>query len=352
MQKPPGSLIPDDLADLLREHRDCHAPVYPPLGNADHGPMTYMALHALGASMDAVRRFARSYREKLAPLPALDKSLTIGSWSREIGRFESYPALLSYFDAEIVALGWRATVDRYLPRLISGATRGAFHPLIRLAYGIDFEFPPEIAAGLAFLACSGTDEQLERAGTREPAPLGGAAYLKSWREYRDDSFSTGRFDDRCDRIVRAVPLRPGAATPCGDFAELSRACLEIFHASQDFFALHLITGSTAFRICAPWLGDDAERLLSVALATAYLAIGAPDFQPVQGEAGELNLRALEHATDEHDIKLMHACRAQARAYEDSDYEFMAIRYLAPRLGASARISFGASSAMAVCRDAA
>lgn len=323
--------LPSYLATLVREHRDAHALSYAPLGNADHGPMAYLALHALGASEEAVARFAHGYRRKLSPLPLAAAPLTVDDWQCQLGRIESYPAYVAYFDAEISARGWRATLADYLPRLSSAVT-GAFHPLIRLAYGIEFELPSEMAAGLAFLACSGPDARLERASAQSRSPLTGASYLKSWQLHRDASLSAGGFGDRYRRILEAVPLRPPAASPDA-LAELSRASLEVFHASHDFFALHLVTGSAAFRICLPWLGSDADRLLGVTLAAAYLAIGAPDFRPVRGGDATLPLQELHGTTDEHDIKLAHSCRAHARAYDDSSYEWVAARYLAPRLGA-------------------
>ena len=47
-------MVPPPLAALIREHRDHHHVFYPPLGNADHGPMAYLALHGLGASQGAI----------------------------------------------------------------------------------------------------------------------------------------------------------------------------------------------------------------------------------------------------------------------------------------------------------
>jgi hypothetical protein len=129
----------------------------------------------------------------------------------------------------------------------------------------------------------------------------------------------------------AVSLRPIASSAGGDVSQLSRACLDVFAATHDFFALHLVTGSHAFRICSQWAGPHAERLLSVALAAAYLVIGAPDFVRIQPGHAELPIRELTSATDEHDIKLAYTCRVEAEAYADPAYEWVAARYLRPRL---------------------
>ncbi|MEO8181696.1 MAG: questin oxidase family protein [Deltaproteobacteria bacterium] len=328
-------MVPDFLVALIREHRDHHHLYYPPSGYADHGPMAYLALHALGASPEAIARFAVSYREKLAPLPPVLESLTVDDWYRERGNGDRYAALVAFFDAAIAGRGWRSVLGQYLPKLISGVVRGAFHPLIRLAYGIEFELPSEIAAGLAFMACTGQDDRLARASEREPIGVDAPGYLKSWHAQHDSAFAEGGFDTRYERVLDAVCLRPLASSSGIGCSAISRSCLEVFHATHDFFALHLVTGSHAFRICSPWAGPHPERLLSVAIAAAYLVVGAPDFEPIQARRAELPTRQLRSATDEHDIKLAYSCRQQARAYADAAYEWVAAQYLMPRLDSSA-----------------
>ena len=91
-----------------------------------------------------------------------------------------------------------------------------------------------------------------------------------------------------------------------------------------------------FRVCSPWVGPHPERLLGVALAAAYLVIGAPDFGPIEGGRAELPLEELASATDDHDIKIAYSCKAQATAHADPDYLWVAARYLAPRLSPSQR----------------
>ena len=117
----------------------------------------------------------------------------------------------------------------------------------------------------------------------------------------------------------------------GVLSEISRACLEVFHATHDFFALHLVTASHAFRICAPWAGPNSNSLYSAGIGAAYLAIGAPAFDPVARTTAILPIDALSMATDEHDIKLAYSCLAQSRAFGDPTYEWAASRYLQPRL---------------------
>ena len=98
--------------------------------------------------------------------------------------------------------------------------------------------------------------------THEPVALEASDYLKSWQAQRDPSFAEGRFDDRYERVMERVTLRPPASAPGAGLERISRSCLEVFHATHEFFALHLVTGSHAFRVCSPWVGPHAERLLA------------------------------------------------------------------------------------------
>ncbi len=324
-------MLPEPLTRLLRAHRDTHAPLYPPNDNSDHGPMAYLAMHGLGIEFDPIQQFAARYRRTLVPLGSTDLVVDANNWQQCFGNMAAYGALLNFFDASIDARGWRATLQRFLPSLISGWVKDAFHPIIRLGYGIEFECPSEVAAGLAYMTCIGDDPSLlEQAALASNVPSAHAA-LAELRMARRASFSRGPFNARYDLITDQARL----AVMDGDLAsvlqDVSRTGLEVFHATHDFFALHLITASHAFRICSPWGGDGMARLFSAGIGAAYLAIGAPPFADVAAVRGAIDTERIARATDEHDIKLAYSARAQARAWHDPTYEWCAQQYLAPRL---------------------
>jgi hypothetical protein len=231
------------------------------------------------------------------------------------------------------ARGWQATLARYLPSLISGWVVDLFHPLIRLGYGIEFEVPSEIAGGLAYLASAGDEPRLAVAARFPAAGAAGRAYLEDLPLPQSPwcPDGPGSFNRRYRQILHTTPLKPAGGAPANVLAELARACLEVFDSTHDFFALHLVTASHAFRVCSPWAGRSAEGVFSVGIAAAYLALGAPAFRSVVRSDAELPVDRLASAGDEHDIKLAHACRAMARAHRDSSYEWVAHRYLDARL---------------------
>jgi Questin oxidase-like len=324
-------MLSDDLTTLLRNHREAHAPHYPPHDNSDHGPMAYLAMWGLGIGIDDIDRFAGHYRNRLAPLAPPATAVSRANWHEQMGCVDAYSSLLPFFDAQIAANGWRTTVEEFLPTLISGWVKDAFHPLIRLGYGIEFEAPCEIAAGLAYLTSIGNDPKLAGLARRSPSVNRGRQYLERLQSQRRATFSRGPFNARYERIVNGADLHPADGSIDAVLAELGRASLEVFHATHDFFALHLVTASHAFRICARWAGSDLTGLFSVGMGAAYLAIGAPLFQSLARRDGKLPIDELVTATDEHDLKLAYSCSAQARAFSDPTFEWCAANYLAPRL---------------------
>jgi hypothetical protein len=320
--------LPAPLRLLLEEHRASHAPHYPPHGHTDHGPMAYLALHGLGAGTLDIERFAAAYRQRLDPLPAPRQTLHPDDWHEHLGRTESYPALLEFFEAQTFARGWQATLARYLPSLVSGWVKDLFHPLIRLAYGVEFEQRSEIAAGLAYLAACGDDPRLALAARLAPTDSRGSVYLQRFQlEPRGASFEgPAPFNRRYQQILDTVPLAPAGGAQGSAHAELTRACLEIFDTTHDFFALHLVTASHAFHVCSPWAGPSAPGVFSVGICAAYLALGAPVFRALVSPPAALSLARLAAASDEHAIKLAYSCRYLARVHGDPTYEWVAARY--------------------------
>jgi hypothetical protein len=329
-----AAVLPTSLLQLLGKHSASYAPHYPPSDNSDHGPMAYLAMYGLGIDWSRIEEFANRYSKRLVAASQAQGSIRADHWETHIGRRESYLALVEFFESEINRDGWETVVGRYLPRLISGWVQDAFHPLIRLGYGIEFHVGSEIAAGLAYLVITGDDPQLASIATRAPLKSTGYGYLQYLQSMREPAFAQGSFNSRYRRIGDSAAVHPAGGDPNMMMREVSRECLEVFHATHEFFALHLVTGSHAFLVCAPWAGPDSEPLYSAGIAVAYLAIGAPDFNELPHASSVLPIAELARLHDEHDIKIAYTCQSLAKAYSDPTYVWAAVQYLTPRFGGS------------------
>lgn len=309
------------LLTLLHAHRDRYALHYRPDWNSDHGPMACLALTGLGASFERVARFAPRYQQKLSEWKAAEP-VDVHSYRGAFGQVKAYPAFLTFFDREIAERGTEATLRRYLPEMISGWVRDAYHALIRLGYGIEFDVATEISAGLAYLAAVGPDPALEHAAQTASTenPLAAA------RSVYEPGFASGTFAQRYSAVMTSGVLASCMPEPTDAVRRVSRACLDVFDSTWGFFALHLVTSSHAMRMCAPFAGPGADGILWAGALAGYLCIGAPPLR--SGDAAgpaspDFAIRDPEHLT-----KLAWSARGQSRAFDDPAFTEVATRYLA------------------------
>jgi len=142
--------------EALQQALDTHHHRFSPLYQgylSDHAPIGALALHGLGRHEPEVLGWYEHYCGKLDAIDAAPAD---------------YLEKLAESERALTDLGRDALLARELPLLISGWTRNAFHPLIRLAYGYHFGIDGEIAAGLAYLKWCGPDETIGRAQHLRP----------------------------------------------------------------------------------------------------------------------------------------------------------------------------------------
>lgn len=308
--------VPEWLSERLLVHRNQHGPHYG--GHlSDHLPMALLAMWANGAGQDALASYATRYRQRLDP-PVQHVRRPPTQIAGAVGDVGAYGSLLAYFDREVARAGTRATLENWLPRLLSGWVRFAFHPVIRLAYGIRFDVASEIVAGLAYLASAGPDPALQA--------------LADGARHGDEPLSAPPFpplnepfERRYNATVASGALAERVVVVPDNRCRLAELSLAVFNDTHDFFALHMVTGTHALAVCADAIDMEADGLLSAGLLAAYITVGAPRFDP----AAEPRPASID---DEHDAKLAFACADLARSLGSKAFEKAAQTYGDVRLG--------------------
>lgn len=295
--------MPGWLAESLRIHRDTHGPHYQ--GHlSDHLPMALLAMQAAGAERSDLTQYAARYRGRLDP-PVRHAPHPPAEFVDAVGHLDAYGSLLAFFDREIERRGTRRTLTTWLPQLVSGWVRFAFHPIIRLAYGVRFEVASEIAAGLAYLASAGPDPALQAlADTASPGdepllPAPGPALAEPFEQRYNATVASGALEGR----VVVLPDHRRRVAELG---------LGLFNDTHDFFALHVVTGTHALGVCTDAIGLPADGLLSAGVLAAYVTIGAPRFDSTARPTPA-------SVDDEHDAKLAFTCMDQARLLDSGRY---------------------------------
>ncbi len=314
--------VPDGaLASLLDDELCFDATTADRLSS--HLPMALVALHRLGADDVRLAEFADRYRHRLAPIRDETPVTSFDGWLAARGQPDAYAAVRPYLAARVRDEGVDQALRRHLPHLVDGVAGAAFHGVIRLAYALESASADRVAAGLAYL--TSVHQPLGARGAQDPRTDDPVVALTGLREDRElcaaapaartigarmRAVAAHRgFDGVVDRLA------VGPDTP----ARLTAAALALYARTDDFTALHGVTGSHAISLVAPFI-EDRSALSSwwfQALAAAYLTIGAPALDDPAAPVA----RWLEHpadwatvtsaatrSDDEHVVKLVYSAR--------------------------------------------
>ena len=308
-------------------------------GLSNHLPMALVALSRMGASAERLRVFARLYERRLEPAPPTGQVLSRETWRRHLGHRVNYPDFLATFVQELTQERWPDVLREVLPLLMPGCSAAAFHPLIRLSFAIETKSPSEVTIALAYWAARflrlGGDG-IEERKTLSPNPkelLGRLAGDVSFKHRPDQDSLIDVEMKRATCMPEFVPVIGWLAIAPDTLKRLARTALEVYAATADFTALHMVTGVQSARSFLPWCAEPEVviRYLWQAIAAAYLSIGKPAIPEVpsldtrQAPDWPVILRAACDADDEHVIKIVHSCWVEDSAYKDPLYRAVAAR---------------------------
>lgn len=314
-------------------------------GLTNHLPMALVAKERLGADPEELIRFAAAYSTRIVPLHDSETRLDERTWKKAIGQSAAATDLRSFFLRLIIEVGSDEALRTHLPALLPGVGGAAFHGVIRLSYALEVSSPSRIAAGLAYLAEVGKPLGplvLGEPATQDPLEvLGNLSKSSDW--------STPASMKTIDEEMRAVvenELFSGVVSSLeitDDTEEkLAEAALQVYASSNDFTALHGVTGLAAINSLRPWIKDDEllSRFAFQSLVAAYLSIGAPPLwsqdrldQFVESNGCDFNeVRAVAALSeDEHVSKLVYTAHRSWERTNDPLYLAVAARKALPTI---------------------
>ena len=219
-----------------------------------------------------------------------------------------------------------------------GCAAAAFHSLIRLSFAIETQTRSEMAIALAYWA----SRFLRLGGVAEAQSPLSPDPLVLLQRLADDTAFRHRPDQHSliDAEMKRTTSIPEFATVIfwleiapDTLRRLARTALEVYAATADFTALHMVTGVQAARCILSYCEapEAAIRYLWQAIAAAYLSIGrpeipkVPELDPADAADWPAILEAACAAEDEHVIKIVYSCWAEDAAYNDPLYRAVAGR---------------------------
>lgn len=310
-------------------------------GTTNHCPMALVALAKMGASPERLRAFFERWEREFA-LPAIQISTPVQreAWAQELGRLEQFEALQVCLQQWISEVGAQAALLEVLQEIPFAPASGAFHALIRLAYGLEAQHTGEIAAGLAFMITRNLDIGLSLE-QRIMHTNASDALTHLSREMRGSIYTGDSIvsrlrmvvaDPRFEASLRAVPPTQEI------FAEMAGLAIAAYWQTRNFTTLHMVTGLHAARVVFERLPPQlVQRLLPalwIAFCAAYVSASAPALpaQKFQSDSDQPEqwsslFAAAQLSDNEHVIKFSYSCHQENLAYANPLYFATARRLL-------------------------
>jgi len=310
-------------------------------GLSNHLPMALIALDQMGATPTQLNDYQRGHLKWLEKLPARRGAFVPGAWPFRKANHAAFAELRADFQRRIAAQGWESVLRATLPELTPGLSAAAFHGMIRTAMGVTARHEGEIASGLAYWAA-----HWQRLGLPEAATATMSADLPALviRLREDARFVLPAempelIDDNLLAVSRLEGFSEVIHWPDFDrigIRDLALAGAEIYGASGDFTALHLVTGVQAAAVLLPYVETPKVLLpwLWQGMAAGYIAIGRPALPSAETLAlwrsatvpswQEILQRVLTE-NDEHVVKLIYAALQLGRLTGDRLFRWLAAR---------------------------
>lgn len=155
-------------SQLLQKNHDDHHMFWRDAAGHNHTVHNVLTKLALGASPSELKSGFEDNLPGQRPKPDLDSRTVTemsdeGKFYKRLGQIDQYTNFLVFFEQQIEKKGWRAVINEYCfsrtrnaDALLARLYDGAFHPIIHLGLGVEFEQPSIVAEALAQAATDKT----------------------------------------------------------------------------------------------------------------------------------------------------------------------------------------------------
>lgn len=302
IDKSPAGCI-ELLNELLQKNHDQFDMFWKEVAGHNHTAHSMLSIYVLGGTPEDLQRAYDDDDLHQEPMSAVDRSIVkeLSNPDVFLGKMyqlNQYGNYLRFFEEEIEAKGWKAVIAEYVfshtpiaEAMLAQLFEGAYHPIIHVGFGVEFEQPSIVAEGLAHCATHdaadiGTffakAEQLAHSESVSSKPL-----VELYKQVRD----TEKIRSAAKMTQGPVRVRDGVMAGAQDEIaavaaqfqvapnDLERGIVEMMSCAAftcggaqrpgkspkiDFFFMHMVTSSIFMTVFArqDWISvEDKVRLL-------------------------------------------------------------------------------------------
>ena len=379
-ENPEGSL--EAANKLLQKNHDELHIFWRDINGHNHMAHALLTHFALGASPSELQRAFDDNIKVQRPAPKVDEGVVQEladpeKFFKYLSQTDQYSNYLAFFEREIEKKGWREVLQEYCfsgtrnaDQLLALLYEGAYHPIIHLGLGVEFEQPSIIAEGLAQAAAHSnvgidnflfTSEKLAAAADPSTPSKNLIELLQAVRA-DDHIHYAARWTDITRKVQDGVLGRAGKeiAELAANYRvkpeveEIERKCAEMISCAAytagacqrpgkankiDFFHMHDVTSSIFLTVLTrqPWISIETKARLVAWKGRLdlvwYAGSGAAEFRPeaIQNYKGSPSgdwdwaelYKAINSTHDDgHVAKFVRALKngeQTAKKYEDGEY---------------------------------
>jgi hypothetical protein len=302
----------------------------------NHLPMALVALERMGATEERKYEFASEYlrSKSIKKISASDVVINTTNWKMYLGQHQHYAGYITFFRYEFAHRGRDQVLREYLDLLMSGVSGGAFHALIKLAYGLDVDYDEEIINALAYFCICYLPLHLPEHVPDISAPLEVIHKLSQDSHFQKKHYFGNNIFSRIAEVDADPHFRNFACRlaikPKAFQATLAKTVLMLYANTYDFTMLHAVTSNHALRLVLPYIQDKEQVFLFYwnALLAAYITIHCPIIKELRIAENDLPAwekifpRAVQ-SSDEHVVKFVYTCFEESQIYDNPAYQSLA-----------------------------
>lgn len=304
------------------------------LNLTNHITMGMYALYRMGGTRQHINEFAKKYIEEnqLEKLSEPTYEINSSNFHQFLGKHDAYSAYVRFFKSKITYKNKLHLFKIYLNKMIDGASGGAFHGIIRMAYAYELDELDEISKALAYMA---TCYEPLTISSRVPItndPIKVIEKLSQNDYYKTFNFNrsliSGRMRDifEDEAFLKHVTLLDQRLISDEIMCEVT---LELYARTKHFTMLHGFTATHALKVLSPVI-ENYHLVLNkhwINLQLAYLSTQCVELQPMPQIQNILVWKTiLEKAIESsnvHTIKLIYSLYEQSKNKDDKLYRFIA-----------------------------
>ena len=298
---------------------------------ANHMPMALLSLRGLGFEDDVLQSFSDFYQRRLSALPKSQGRIGRENWREHLGEYEFLSDYGVYFSDQIRRYGLHEVFIHHLPILVDDMISDGFHPLIRLAFGVDFDLIEEQAMALAYWAAVYQSRPVPSVGQHRDV----WAVFANFSELGLEPIRQGLISERLEQAIVQPEFRKrihvDVVQACS-LDDVREVALRLHWARNNIVSLHAVTSVHGARVlidAVPELRASIVAHLAYGIAAMVWAEGAPALvdipEEAESEAWDDLREGVRDSRNDHAIKLMYSCQEEWQHYDDPRYQQMASR---------------------------